>query len=122
MIKKKTKNDVRKIRHERVRSKIDGTSEVTRLCVFRSNTNIYAQIIDDSKGVTLVSVSSISPQLKGEIANGGNVEAAKVVGNAIGKLALENGIEKVVFDRGGYAYHGRVKALADAAREAGLNF
>lgn len=122
MIKKETKNKLRQRRRIKVRVKVNGTTERPRLSVYKGNQNIYAQIIDDSKGVTLVSASSISPQLKGEIKNGGNVEAAKVVGAAIGKLALENGIEKVVFDRGGYAYHGRVKALADAAREAGLDF
>ncbi|AFA49599.1 50S ribosomal protein L18 [Acetobacterium woodii DSM 1030] len=93
-----------------------------RLNVFRSNKNIYAQIIDDTKGITLVSASSNDADLKGQLSNGGNIAAAKAVGQAIAKRALEKGIEAVVFDRGGYVYHGRVKELADGAREAGLKF
>ena len=117
MIKKESRNDVRKIRHERVTNKIAGTAECPRLCVFRSNTNIYAQIIDDSKGVTLVSASSLELKTKNN-----NIEAATKVGESIAKKAKKAGIKCVVFDRGGYLYHGRVKALADAARENGLEF
>ena len=117
MINKVSRNDVRKARHERVRSKIVGTNEVPRLCVFRSNTNIYAQIINDLEGITLVSASSL--ENKG---NGSNIEAAKLVGESLAKKAKSAGITKVVFDRGGYLYHGRVKALADAARDGGLEF
>ena len=118
MIKKESSNVMRKIRHTRVRNKIAGTSEVPRLNVFRSNNNIFAQIIDDEKQTTLVSSSSV--ELK--INNGGNVEGAKLVGADIAKKAKKAKITKVVFDRGGYLYHGRVKALAEAAREAGLEF
>ena len=118
MIKKIARNDVRKARHERVRNKISGTSLVPRLNVFRSNNNIFAQIIDDEKGVTLVSASSIDKELK--LQNGGNVEAATKVGELIAKRAKDAKITKVVFDRGGYLYHGRVKALAEAVRENGL--
>ena len=120
MIKKVVRNDVRKARHARVRNKVVGTSAVPRLNVFRSNSNIFAQIIDDEKGVTLVSASSIDKELKLE--NGGNVEAATKVGELLAKRAKKAKIEQVVFDRGGYLYHGRVKALADSARENGLNF
>jgi len=120
MIKKESKNVMRKIRHERVRTDIHGTPAVPRLNVFRSNSNIFAQIIDDENGVTLVSASSLDKNLK--IANGSNVEAAKVVGESVAKKALKANIKKVVFDRGGYLYHGRVKALAEAARENGLEF
>jgi len=118
MINKVSRNVSRKERHERVRSKIVGTREVPRLCVFRSNTNIYAQIINDLEGVTLVSASTL--ENKGN--NGSNIEAAKLVGASIAKKAKDAGITKVVFDRGGYLYHGRVKALADAARDGGLEF
>ncbi len=120
MIKKESRNSMRVVRHERVRKNVFGTSEVPRLCVFRSNTGIYAQIIDDETRTTLVSASSLDKDLK--IANGSNVEAAKVVGEAIAKKATNAKITKVVFDRGGYLYHGRVKALAEAARENGLEF
>lgn len=122
MIAKKNRNESRLRRHLRVRKKITGTQERPRLNVFRSGKHIYAQIIDDQKGVTIVSASTVDKQLRGDIANGGNVEAAQKVGAAIAKRAQEKGITKVVFDRGGYLYHGRVKALADAAREAGLEF
>ena len=120
MIKKESRNVMRKARHERVRSNIHGTSAVPRLNVFRSNSNIFAQIIDDENGVTLVSASSLDKDLK--IANGSNVEAATKVGSAIAERALKANIKKVVFDRGGYLYHGRVKALAEAARNKGLEF
>ena len=118
MYKTRSRNADRLRRHTRVRQRVTGTAECPRLNVFRSNANIQAQIIDDVKGVTLVSCSST--QLK--LANGGNVEAAKAVGEALAKAALEKNIKNVVFDRGGYVYHGRVQALADAAREAGLEF
>ena len=119
MIKKVSRNDARKVRHERVTTKVYGTSECPRLCVYRSNTNIYAQIIDDEKGVTLLSASSLDKDLN--IKNL-NVEAASKVGESLAKKAKKAGIKKVVFDRGGYMYHGRVKALAEAARENGLEF
>ena len=120
MIKKESRNSMRVVRHERIRNKISGTSLVPRLCVFRSNTGIYAQIIDDETKNTLVAASSLDKDLK--IANGSNIEAAKMVGEAIAKKAVAKSITKVVFDRGGYLYHGRVKALAEAARENGLEF
>ena len=114
MMKKVSRNEARQARHERIRKNISGTNEVPRLNVFRSAKHITAQIIDDEAGNTLVSASSMD--------NGGNVEAAKKVGEAIAKKAVKAGITKVVFDRGGYLYHGRVQALADAARENGLEF
>ena len=120
MIKKVDRNEVRKARHTRVRNKLSGTKDIPRLNVFRSNSNIFAQIIDDTKGETLVSASSIDKELKLE--NGGNVEAAIKVGKLIAERAKKAKIKNVVFDRGGYLYHGRVKALAEAARENGLNF
>lgn len=119
MIKKPNTNAQRLHRHKRVRGKISGTSERPRLNVFRSGNNIYAQVIDDSKGVTLVSASSLEKSFEGK---GNNVEAAQQVGKALGQRAKDKGIDTVVFDRGGYLYHGRVKALADGAREAGLTF
>ena len=120
MIKKVDRNKAREARHIRVRNKITGTSSVPRLNVFRSNSNIFAQIIDDEASKTLVSASSIDKELKLE--NGGNTEAAEKVGELLAKRAKKAKISKVVFDRGGYLYHGRVKALADAARENGLEF
>ena len=117
-MKNESRSAIRERKHLRVRAKISGTPECPRLVVFRSNKNIEAQIIDDVKGVTLVSASSV--QLK--LSNGGNVEGAKLVGAEIAKLAKAKKISKVVFDRGGYIYHGRVAALADAAREGGLKF
>ena len=118
MIVKQSKNVSRVRRHARVRAKVSGTAECPRLCLYRSNKNIEAQIIDDIKGMTLVSSSSMSLKLE----NGGNIEAAAKVGEDIAKKALKAKIETVVFDRSGYIYHGRVKALAEAAREAGLKF
>ena len=118
MINKVSKNVIRERKHARVRAKVSGTASCPRLCVFRSNKHIEAQIIDDVKGVTLASASSV--QLKLE--NGSNVEAAKVVGAKIAEVAKAKKIENVVFDRGGYIYHGRVAALAEAAREGGLKF
>ena len=120
MIKKESRNDLRVARHTRVREKISGTASEPRLNVFRSNGNIFAQIIDDEKGITLVSASSIDKELKLE--NGGNIEAAKKVGALLAKRAKDKKIKKVTFDRGGYLYHGRVKALADEARSNGLEF
>ena len=120
MINKKSRNEARIARHDRVRSKVVGNSETPRLNVFRSNGNIFAQIIDDSCDKTLVRASSIDKELKLE--NGGNVEAATKVGELLAKRAKKAKITKVTFDRGGYLYHGRVKALADAARENGLEF
>ena len=119
MVSKKDKNQQRLKRHARVRSKISGTADRPRLAVYRSNANIYAQIIDDVKGVTLVSASSIEAGFEGI---GSNKEAAKKVGTRIAEKALAAGIETVVFDRGGYVYHGRVSELAAGAREAGLKF
>jgi large subunit ribosomal protein L18 len=118
MINKESKNVSRVRRHLRVRAKISGTPECPRLSVFRSNKHMHAQIIDDVNGVTLVACSTTSLKL----ANGGNIEAANQVGSEIAKLAIEKGIKKVVFDRSGYVYHGRVKQVAEAAREAGLDF
>ena len=109
-------------RHRRIRVKLKGTSEAPRLAVYRSVKHIYAQIIDDVKGVTLVSASSIDKDMKKDLAHGGNIESARAVGEAIAKKALKAGVCDVVFDRGGLLYHGRVAALAEAAREAGLNF
>ena len=120
MIKKVSRNEMRVERHKRIRKDLSGTAERPRLNVFRSNANITAQIIDDEKGITLVSASTREKELN--IKNGGNVEAAKLIGAEIAKRAKKAKIEKVVFDRGGYLYHGRVKALAEAARENGLEF
>lgn len=119
MVNKADKNVARLKRHKRVRGKITGTSDCPRLNVFRSNTNIYAQIIDDTKAVTLVSASTLDKEFSG---NGGNKEAARKVGALIAKRAVEKGISEVVFDRGGYLFHGRVKELAEGAREGGLKF
>ena len=120
MIKKVSRNEARLERHKRVRAKVSGTKEIPRLNVFRSAKNISVQIIDDENGVTLVSASSLDKDLK--LANGSNVEAATKVGASIAEKALKANIKTVVFDRGGYLYHGRVKALAEAARENGLEF
>ena len=111
------KSAQRKLRHQRVRRKIAGTPERPRLCIYKSNMNMYAQIIDDEDGVTLVSASTLDKDVE---VKGSSVESAKAVGEAVGKKALEKGIETVVFDRSGYIYHGKVKAVADGAREAGL--
>ena len=120
MIKKADSNVARVRRHKAIRRKISGTTEVPRLDVFRSLKNIYAQIIDDTTGVTLVSASTLDKEI--EVKNGGNIEAATEVGKLIAKKALEKNIDTVVFDRGGYLYHGRVAALAEGAREGGLKF
>lgn len=119
MLRKADKNKTRQKRHLRVRNHISGTAERPRLNVFRSLAHIYAQVIDDTKGRTLVAASSVEKGFEG---SGGNIEGAKKVGAAIAKKALEKGITEVVFDRGGYIYHGRVAALAEAARESGLKF
>ena len=119
MIKRPNTNAQRMKRHKRVRAKISGTPEMPRLNVFRSEANIYAQVIDDTKGVTLVSASSLDKAIEGY---GGNKTAAEAVGKLVAERALAHGIETVVFDRGGYLYHGRVKALADGAREGRLKF
>ena len=122
MLTKADKNATRLQRHKRVRRKITGTTQRPRLCVFRSSNNIYAQIIDDANRVTLTAASSLDAEVKGAVNHGGNKEAAKMVGEMIAKRAIEKGITEVVFDRGGYLYHGRVQVLAEAAREAGLKF
>lgn len=119
MISKTNRKLERERRHKRVRTKISGTSECPRLCVFRSNTNVYAQIIDDTKGVTLVQASTLDKEVKTKHSN---KEAAKEVGTLVAKRAIEKNIKTVVYDRGGYVYHGVVKELAEAAREAGLEF
>ncbi|ENH97795.1 50S ribosomal protein L18 [Gracilibacillus halophilus YIM-C55.5] len=120
MITKPDKNDVRKKRHERIRKSLYGTTERPRLNVFRSNKHIYAQLIDDEKGETITSASTLDNELNVEAT--GNVEAAQKVGELVAKRAQDKGYKSVVFDRGGYLYHGRVKSLADAARESGLEF
>ena len=122
MINKKDSNAARIKRHYRVRKNISGTPANPRLNVFRSNSNMYAQVIDDTTGTTLVSASTLDKEIKEKVSFGGNKEAAKEVGMLVAKRALEKGIKSVVFDRGGYIYHGKVQALADAAREAGLVF
>ena len=119
MISKTNRKLERERRHKRVRTKISGTAECPRLCVFRSNTNVYAQIIDDTKGITLVQASTLDKEVKTKHSN---KEAAKEVGTLIAKRAIEKNIKNVVYDRGGYIYHGVVKELAEAARAAGLEF
>ena len=120
MLKKVSKNEERTRRHARVRTKISGTPERPRLNVFRSNAHIHAQIIDDANGVTLASASTLDKEISLDATS--NVDAAKAVGALIAKRAVEKGVSEVVFDRGGYLYHGRIQALADAARENGLQF
>ena len=122
MIKKVSRADVRQKKHRRMRNRISGTAQAPRLAVFRSNNHMYAQIIDDTVGHTLVSASTLQKEVRAELENTDDVAAAAHLGTVIGKKAVEAGIESVVFDRGGYMYHGKVKALADAAREAGLKF
>ena len=119
---KESRNVKRLKRHERVRKNLSGTPEKPRMCVFRSLKNISVQLIDDVSGHTLVSASSLDKEFKGKMPYGGNKEAAKAVGEAIAKKALEKGIDTVAFDRGGFLFHGRVKELADGARAAGLKF
>ncbi|SDX65104.1 LSU ribosomal protein L18P [Acetomicrobium thermoterrenum DSM 13490] len=120
MIKRKSRNDMRLLRHRRIRKRLLGTQEKPRLSVFRSLKHIYVQVIDDERGHTLVSASTLDKELRPFQASSGSIEAAKAVGQLVARRALERGIAEVVFDRGGHAYHGKVKALADAAREAGL--
>lgn len=115
------KRSARIKRHRRVRKKVFGTPEQPRLSVYKSIKHIYAQIIDDQNGITLVAASTLSPDVRDKV-SGSNIEAAKLVGNEIGKKAVENNITSIVFDRGGYRYHGKLKALAEAVREAGLEF
>lgn len=122
MFKTKDRNEDRKIRHARVRKKISGTPEMPRLCVYRSLKNIYCQIIDDTKGITLCSASTVEKEIADKVNDTNKKGAAKIVGELIAKRASEAGVEKVVFDRGGYIYTGRVAELANAAREAGLKF
>jgi large subunit ribosomal protein L18 len=117
-----SRNDVRRRIHVRIRKKIQGTARRPRLNIFRSLNHIYAQLIDDEQGVTLVSASSLDKEIRPQNRSGGNVAGAKTVGTEIAKRAKSKGIETVVYDRGGYRYHGRVKTLAEAAREAGLKF
>ena len=122
MLNKPIRSEGREKRHLRNRAKVYGTSERPRLNVFRSDSHIYAQVIDDDLGKTLVAASSLDKELKEKVAVGSNKEAAKAVGDLVAKKAIDAGIKKVVFDRGGYIYHGRVKELAEAARQAGLEF
>jgi len=122
MINKPSRKELRKIRHLRIRKKVFGTPERPRLCVYKSLRYIYAQIIDDTKGHTLVSASSLEKELRKQLKSADNIEAAQLVGKTIAQRALEKGIKKVVFDRAGFLYHGRIKALADSARAEGLEF
>ena len=122
MVSKKSRSEVRVKKHERMRNRFAGTAERPRLAVFRSNNHMYAQIIDDTVGNTLVAASTAEKAIKAELEKTNNVDAAAYVGTVIAKRAIEKGIKEVVFDRGGFIYHGKVQALADAAREAGLEF
>ena len=122
MVSKQSRSDIRVKKHVRLRNRFSGTAERPRLAVFRSNNHMYAQIIDDTVGNTLVSASTLQKDVKAELEKTNNVEAAAYLGTVIAKKAIEKGITSVVFDRGGFIYHGKIKALADAAREAGLNF
>jgi large subunit ribosomal protein L18 len=122
MVNKESRQEIRVKKHNRIRNRFSGTAQRPRLSVFRSNNHIYAQVIDDAAGKTLVSASTAEKDAKAELKNTNDVEAASYVGKLVAKRAKDAGIDQVVFDRGGYIYHGRVKALADAAREAGLEF
>ncbi|MBQ7944188.1 MAG: 50S ribosomal protein L18 [Lachnospiraceae bacterium] len=122
MVSKKSKAELRAKKHMRIRNRVNGTAERPRLAVFRSNNHMYAQIIDDTVGNTLVSASSLEKEVKAELNKTNDVEAAAYVGTVIAKRAIEKGITEVVFDRGGFLYHGKIEALAEAAREAGLVF
>lgn len=122
MVRKESRQEIRVKKHHRMRNRISGTTQRPRLCVFRSNNHMYAQIIDDAVGQTLVSASTLEEEVKGKVEKTNNVEAAAYLGTVIGKRAVEKGIKEVVFDRGGFIYQGKVAALADAAREAGLEF
>lgn len=122
MVKKISRAKVRQKKHRRIRHRLSGTTQTPRLAVFRSDSHMYAQIIDDTVGHTLVSASTLQAEVRAELEHTNDIKAAEKVGEVIGKRAIEKGIKKVVFDRGGFLYHGKVKALADAAREAGLEF
>ena len=122
MVSKKSRQEIRVKKHDRLRNRFSGTAERPRLSVFRSNNHMYAQVIDDVAGVTLAAASTVEKSVSSELKKTNNVEAAAYLGKIIGKRALDKGITAVVFDRGGFIYHGKVKALADAAREAGLQF
>ena len=122
MISKRSRSELRAKKHRRIRNRVNGTASTPRLAVFRSNNHMYAQIIDDTEGRTLVSASTVQKEVKAELEKTNDVAAAAYLGTVIGKRAVEAGITSVVFDRGGFIYQGKVKALADAAREAGLNF
>ena len=122
MVSKESRSKVRAKKHMRIRNRFSGNAERPRLAVFRSNNHVYAQVIDDVNGTTLVSASTLEKDIKAELKNTDDIEAATKVGDVVAKRALEKGIKTVVFDRAGYIYHGKVKALADAAREAGLEF
>jgi len=122
MISKKSRSEVRRKKHMKLRNRFSGTAQRPRLAVFRSNNHMYAQVIDDTEGKTIVSASTLEKGVKSELSKTNNVEAAAFLGKAIAEKAKEKGITEVVFDRGGFIYQGKVKALADAAREAGLNF
>lgn len=122
MVSKQSRSEVRVKKHTRLRNRFAGTAERPRLAVFRSNNHMYAQIIDDTVGKTLVSASTVDKEVKAELENTNNVDAAAYVGTVVAKRALEKGIKEVVFDRGGFIYQGKIQALADAAREAGLEF
>ena len=122
MVSKQSRSEIRRKKHARLRNRFAGTAERPRLAVFRSNNHMYAQIIDDTVGHTLVAASTVEKEVKAELANTDTVEAAAYVGTVIAKRAIEKGIKEVVFDRGGFIYQGKIQALADAAREAGLDF
>ena len=122
MVSKESRQEIRAKKHMKIRNRFSGTAERPRLAVFRSNSHVYAQVIDDVAGKTIVSASTLEKDIKAELKNTDDIEAATKVGDIVAKRALEKGIKAVVFDRGGYIYHGKVKALADAAREAGLEF
>lgn len=122
MVNKKSRSEIRVKKHMKIRNRFSGTPECPRLAVFRSNNHMYAQVIDDTVGKTLVSASTLQKDVKANLEKTNNVEAAAYLGKVIAERALEKGVKDVVFDRGGFVYHGKIKALADAAREAGLNF
>lgn len=122
MIKTKTRKEQTQKRHQKVRIKLSGTTETPRLAVYRSTKHIYAQVIDDAKGITIASASSVDKDLKEKLNHGGNIDSATIVGEAVAKKALKKGVKEVIFDRGGFLYHGRIAALAGAARKAGLVF
>ena len=122
MVSKESRQDIRAKKHLKIRNRFNGTAERPRLAVFRSNNHVYAQVIDDEAGKTLVSASTLEKDIKAELKNTDNVDAAAYIGDVVAKRAIEKGIKTVVFDRAGYIYHGKVEALADAARKAGLEF